>query len=204
MTNVYFYPDIYSEDDDLFEVSGNPNYAYYVKVNEIEKFLVDYLSAQNKFPVYITLTTYNDYEDTETLLKKLKLEYQITSLANIVLTSTEDGGMLKYKVPIFNIKITDVKALDTIISNTFWMAESNCTYIFSFSENVSFKNEIGRDWQGQDAEFSTILIDMSKETTTIGITHDANGFYLFSNLEESRSIEAIANQLPKYTIISGQ
>lgn len=204
MTNVYFYPDTYSEEDDLFEVSGKPKYAHYVEINEIEKFLVDYLRVQNKFPIYLTLTTYNDYEDIETLLKKLKQEYQIKSLANIVFTTTEDGGMFKYNIPIFKIKVTDAKALETIISNTFWMAESNCTYIFSFSENVSFKNKIGKDWRGKDAEFSTILIDMSKDTTTIGITHDANGFYLFSNLEESKSIETIAKQLPKYTILSGQ
>ncbi|MGM0834632.1 MAG: hypothetical protein ACQEV7_00640 [Bacillota bacterium] len=102
------------------------------------------------------------------------------------------------------INVTDVKALEAIITNTFWMAESNCTYIFSFSENVSFKNRIERDSRDKDAGISTILIDMSKNTTTIGITHDANGFYLFSNLEESKSIETIANQLPKYTILSAQ
>jgi len=204
VTNVYFYPDIYSEEDDLFKVIGKPKLAYYVEANEIEKFLVDYLRVQNIFPIYLTLTTYNDYADIETLLKKLKQEYQIRLLANISLTSTEEGGMLKYNIPIINVKITDSKALEVIISNTFWMAESNCTYIFSFTENVSFNNRIGKDWRGKDAEISTILIDMSKETTTIGITHDGNGLYLFSNLEESMSMKTIANQLPKYTILPAE
>lgn len=67
--NVNIYPDIYSEQDDLFEIIGEPKYKYYVEVKETEKLLIDYLCGLNKFPIYLTVSTYNDYEDLETELK---------------------------------------------------------------------------------------------------------------------------------------
>lgn len=190
--------------EDRYEIIGEPKYIYYVEVKEIEMLLIDYLNGLNKFPIYLTLTTYNDYEEFEELLIKLDQEYQVDSLSDVVYASTEDGGMIKYNVPIFKVNITDIVALKSIISNSFWMAESNCTYILSFTDNVSFKNGIGRDWKCKVAEFSTVLIDMSQETTAIGITHDAYGFLLFSNLEECHSVETISKQLPNYTIITGE
>lgn len=202
VTNVYFYPDAYSEKDDLFEVTGKPKYAHYIEVDEIEKFLIDYLCVLNKFPVYLTLTTYNDYEEIEALLIKLKQEYLVETLSDIVYSSTEDGGILKYHIPIIKVKITNVKALESIISSTFWLAESNCKYILSTSDNVSYKTEKGKDWRGKDVEYSTIFIDMTKETTTMGITHDAHGLYLFSNLEEYSSIVNLEDQLKNYKIVT--
>ncbi|KIY20551.1 hypothetical protein [Mesobacillus subterraneus] len=204
MTNVYFYPDAYSEEDDLFEVTGKPKYAHYIEVDEIEKFLIDYLCVLNKFPVYLTLTTYNDYEEIEVLLIKLKQEYLVETLSDIVYSSTEDGGILKYHIPIIKVNITNAKALESIISSTFWLAESNCKYIFSTSDNVSYKTEKEKDWRGKDVEYSTIFIDMTKETTTIGITHDAHGLYLFSTLEEYGSIFNIEKQLKNYTIVTNE
>jgi hypothetical protein len=190
--------------DDRYEIISEPKYIYHIEVKEIEKLLIDYLLGMNRFPIYLTITTYNDYEEFETLLKRTGQEYEVNSLADVVYASTEDGGMLKYNVPIFKVKITDAVALESIISNTFWMAESNCTFILSFSDNVSFKNEMGKDWKGKETEYSTILIDMTKETTTIGITHDAYGLLLFSDLEENRWIETIAQRLPNYTIVTGK
>jgi hypothetical protein len=189
--------------DDRYEIVGEPKYIYHIEVKEIEKLLIDYLCGMNKFPIYLTLTTYNDYEEFETLLKRLGQEYEVNSLADVVYTSTEDGGMLKYNVPIMKVKITDAVALESIIYNSFWMAESNCTFILSFSDNVSFKNEMGKDWKGKETEFSTFLIDMSQETMTLGITYDAHGLLLFSNLEEYKSVETIANQLLNYKINKG-
>ncbi|WP_108671792.1 hypothetical protein [Peribacillus acanthi] len=189
--------------DDRYEIIGEPKYIYHIEVKKIEKLLIDYLCGMNKFPNYLIITTYNDYEEFETLLKRLCQEYKVNSLADVVLASTEDGGMLKYNVPIFKVQITDVVALESIIRNSFWMAESNCTYILSFSDNVSFKNEMGKNWEGKETEYSKFLIDMSQETMTLGITYDAHGLLLFSNLEEHRSVDIIANQLPNYTILKG-
>lgn len=202
MTNVYFYLDTYSGEDDLFEVIGKPKYAHYVEVNEIAKFLVDYLCVQNKWPIYLTLTTYNDYEEVEDLLKKLRQEYHVDSLGDVAYISTEDGGMLEYHIPIIKVKITNIEALECIISSTFWLSESNCKYILSFSDNVTYTTEKGKDWRGKDVECSTIFIDMTKETTTIGITHDADGFYLLSNLEEYGSIVHIEEKLKNYRILT--
>jgi len=189
--------------EDRYEIIGEPKYKYYVEVKEIENLLIDLFCGLNKFPIYLTITIYNDYEEFETLLKRLGQEYEVNSLADVVYASTEEGGMLKYNVPIMKVIIRDAVALESIIRNSFWMAESNCTFILSFSDNVSFKNEMGKDWEGKETEFSTILIDMGQETTTLGITHDAYGFLLFSNLEEYRSVETIAKQLTKYTINKG-
>lgn len=198
MVDINVYPDMYSEQDDLFEIIGEPKYKYYIEVSEIEKLILDYLCGLNNFPIYLTVSTYNDYEHIETLLKNLRQEYQIQLLADVVYTSTEDGGMLKYNIPLFMINITDAMALKAIITNTFWMAESNCKYVISFSNNVSFKNKVEKDWRGKDIEVSTLLIDMRQQTSAIGITHDAHGFYLFSNLEEYRSMESVLKQFPKY------
>lgn len=189
--------------DDRYEIIGEPKYIYHIEVNEIEKLLIDYLLDMKMFPIYLTVTTYNDYEEFETLLKGLDQDYHVNSLADVVLASTEDGGMLEYNVPIFKVKITDAVALKSIISHSFWMAESNCTFILSFSDNVSIKNEMGQDWQGKEAEVSTILIDMSQVTMTMAITYDASGLLLFSNSEEHRSIDTIAKRLPDYSILKG-
>lgn len=190
--------------DDRYEMIGEPKYIYHIEVKEIEKLLIDYLHGMNRFPIYLTITTYNDYDEFETLLKRLGQEYEVNSLADVAYASTEDGGMLKYHVPIFKVTITDAVALESIIRNSFWMAESNCTFILSFSDNVSIKNRMGKDWNGKETEYSTILIDMTKETTAIAITHDAYGLLLFSSLEENRSIETIAHRLPNYTIVTGE
>jgi hypothetical protein len=198
MVNINISPDTYSEQDDLFQIIGNPKYKYYVEVSEIERFILDYFCGLNKFPLYLTMSTYNDYEHIETLLKNLGQDCQIQFLADIVYASTEDGGTLKYNVPLFTITITDAIALKAIITNTFWLGESNCTYFISFSNNISFKNEVEKDWRGKDIEVSTLLIDMSQQTTTICITHDAYGFYLFSNFEEYNSVESVIKQFPKY------
>lgn len=187
--------------EDRYEIIGEPKYKYYVEVKEIENLLIDLFGGLNKFPIYLTITTYNDYEEFETLLKRLGQEYEVNSLADVVYASTEEGGMLKYNIPVMKVSIRDAVALESIIRNSFWMAESNCTFILSFSDNVSFKNEMGKDWKGKETEYSTFLIDMSQETMTLGITYDAHGLLLFSNLEEYRSVETIANQLPKHTIL---
>ena len=186
--------------EDRYEIIGEPKYKYYVEAKEIENLLIDLFCGLNKFPIYLTITTYNDYEEFETLLKRLGQEYEVNSLADVVYASTEEGGMLKYNVPIMKVKIRDAVALESIIRNSFWMAESNCTFILSFSNNVSFKNEMGKDWKGKDIEYSTFLIDMSQETMTLGITYDAHGLLLFSNLEEYNSVETIAKQIPNYTL----
>jgi hypothetical protein len=202
VVNVRIHPDIYSEYDDSFEIIGEPKYKYYVEAKEIEKVLTDYLCGLNRFPIYLTVTTYDDYQELENLLNKLGQEYQVKILADKVLASTEDGGILEYNVPIIKVKLTTPNALKKIISNSFWLAETNCAYVISFSDNVSFKNEIGKDWRNKEMEYSILLIDMSKDTTTIVLTHDAYVFYLFSNLEECSSVEAFSKKLPKYTILS--
>jgi hypothetical protein len=190
--------------DDRYEIIGEPKYIYHIEVKEIEKLLIDYLCGMNKFPIYLIITTYNDYEEFETLLKMLGQEYEVNSLADVVYASTEESGMLKYNVPIMKVKIRDAVALEFIIRNSFWMAESNCTFILSFSDNVSFKNEMGKNWEGKETEYSMFLIDMSQETMTLGITYDAHGLLLFSNLEEHRSVETIEKLLPNYTIEPGE
>lgn len=121
--------------------NGISEVSSFIEVKEIKKLLIDYLFGLNNFPIYLTVTTYNDYEEFETVLKELDQDYQVNSLADVVLASTEDGGMIKYNVPIFKVKIMDGVALESIISHSFWMAESNCTYILSFTDHVSFKNE---------------------------------------------------------------
>lgn len=76
---------------------------------------MDYLCVLSKFPVYLTLTTYNDYEEIEALLIKLKQEYLVETLSDIVYSTTEDGGILKYHIPIIKVKITNVEALESIV-----------------------------------------------------------------------------------------
>ena len=202
MTNIYISNISHvNEYEDRVKIIGKPKYNYHVEVEKVEKLLIDYLSELNKFPVYLTITTYHDYEEFEASLKRLNQEYQVDLLANVVYTSTEDGGVLTYNVPIIKVKIINAASFKSIIYNSFWMAESNCTYVLSFTDNVSFKNEAGKDWRGKETELSTILIDMCQETTTLVITHDAHGFLLFSNLEEYNSAEMMAKQLPSYTTV---
>lgn len=190
--------------DDRYEIIGEPKYIYHIEVKEIEKLLIDYLHEINRFPIHLTITTYNDYDEFETLLKRLGQEYEVNSLADVAYVSTEDSEMLKYHVPLFKVKITDGVAFESIIRTSFWMAESNCTFILSCSDNVSIINKLGKDWKGKETEYSTILIDMTKESTSIAITHDAYGFLLFSDLEENKSIETIAQRIPNYTIVIGK
>lgn len=78
MKNVYFYPDVYSEADDLFEVIGKPKYAHYIEVDEIEKFLINYLCVLNKFPVYLTLSSFRLHSTA--LVALLKASVDLTGL----------------------------------------------------------------------------------------------------------------------------
>lgn len=192
------------EYDDRYEIVGRPKYIYYIEAKEIEEVLMDYVRRMNKFPIYLTAATYHDYDDFEALLKRLGQEYEINALADVAYASTSNGGMLRYHVPLFKVKITDQAAFETIIRESFWMAESNCTWILSFSDNVSFENRMGKDLFGKEAGHSAILIDMATETAAIGIGHDASGFMLYSNLEENKSINMIAQLLPCYTIVTGK
>lgn len=57
--------------DDRYEIIGEPKYIYHIEVKEIEKLLIDYLHEINRFPIHLTITTYNDYDEFETLLKRL-------------------------------------------------------------------------------------------------------------------------------------
>lgn len=195
--HVYQVNEIY---DDRYQLTGDPKYKYYVEAAALEHVLADYLRGIKKLPIYLTLTTYDNYQDLEALLTKLKQAYEIDFLADTVYATTEAGGTLKYHVPMVKIKIKNFGNLEKIINETFWMAESNCTFLISFSDNISFKNEVGKDLFGKPTGFSTFLIDMNVNTATIGITHDAHGFYLFSNLQEQNSIDTIAKRLPHYTI----
>lgn len=204
VTNVYFYPDNHSDKVDLFKVIGEPKYRYYVKVESIEKFLIEYLCRINKYPIYFTITTYDDYDGITALLTKLKQEYHLKRLGgDITYTSTADGGWVACHMLIIKAKITNTEALQSIISSTLWLAATNCfcTYILSFSDNISFTIEKAVDWNGEDIEHSTILIDMNEKTTTIGISYDAHGFYLFSNLDEYGSIDNISKQLQNYKVV---
>jgi len=193
--------DTYSDGDDSFKFMGEVKYRYYVETDKIGRLLTDFFCERNKFPIYLTFATYENFSEFEKLLKEENQEYEVGYLDNKVLTSTEDCSMLEYNVPVIKAKISGPSAMKKVIRGTFWIAASNPPHVFSNSDNLSFEKESGQNWLDEEVENSILKINMGENTTTILISHDAEGFYFFSNEEDYSTISSFISLLPSYCSI---
>jgi hypothetical protein len=184
--------DTHSETEDFFRVIGTPKYRYYVQPTEVKSMLSAYFRKISLLPVYVIFSTYHDFEDIEVLLKKLRQPYDIQRLADTC-TVMIDGKTVRYHVPLFRMQVDCINALQEIIVQTFWLAESNCSYIISFSNNVRVTTQITKSMRNKHVETSILQIDMNVPATTMCMAHDADGFYLFSNEETYSSVEKVYN-----------
>jgi len=198
MVDVTVRVDTYSEADNSFELMGEVKYRYYVEADKIGRLLTEFFCEKNKFPIYLTFATYENFSEFEKVLKEENQEFEVGYLDDKVLTSTEDGSMLEYNVPVIKAKISDPGAMKKVIGGTFWIAASNPPHVFSNSDNLSFEKESGQNWFGEEVENSVLKIDMGESTTTILISHDAYGFYFFSNEEDYSTISSFISLLPSY------
>lgn len=182
--NLYFISDFSDEDN----------------VEKNEKFLQEFLIAQNKYPIYITFVTYDDNEkDFIKYFSDNKLEYKLSYLEEQRTYYTLFKKHV-YHPPCFTVKITDPGLIKSVLEETYWLPTQNEFYAISYSENLSFKLEDVKEW-GKKKKLSIPNFQVNEQTTFITIFHDGAGFYLFSNEEKFSTLKNLCSHLPEGTVI---
>lgn len=171
----------------------------YVEGNK--DYLIDFLITQDKYPLYLTLVYIDD--EPQEIIKFLidnKIDYELKYLEEKRAYYTLFKKH-QYHPPCFTVQINDAYSLRQIIDETYWLAAQNDFYAISYSNNIVFKQEMVKEW-GKPRERSIPGFRIENDTTFVTVTHDGNGFYLFSNEEKFSTVKALCMHLPDKTIIT--
>ncbi|MDR0140050.1 hypothetical protein RFW18_20010 [Metabacillus idriensis] len=196
------------EADHHMRVDGSIQSIYFMSegtegdyVERNQKFLQDFLIAQDKYPLYLTFIAYDDHtKDIVSLFKEKKIEYTLTQLEEKRTYYT----LFKkhhYHPPCFTVKIMDSNILSFILEETYWLPAQNEFYSISYDRNLSFHLREIKEW-GRKKERSIPVIHVGAKTTFITISHDGAGFYLFSNEDKYSTVNNLCSHLPEGTIIT--
>jgi hypothetical protein len=183
---------------------GQLEKAYYLSAEEFEQnqiFLQEFLIAQENYPVYITFLVYDDQEEEyKSLLERKGIEYKFTYLEE-KRTYYDFTGRHQYHPPCFTAKVDDLESLRFLIGETYWLPAQNEFYFISYSDNLDFKQKAVREW-GRKKQRSIPVVKILEKTTFITVSHDGQGFYLFSNDEKFLTLEELCSRLPEGTVIT--
>ncbi|SEN96879.1 hypothetical protein SAMN05192533_1338 [Mesobacillus persicus] len=190
------------------KVEGELNSIYFIGegtegdyVDSNKSYLLDFLMAQNQYPLYLTFIPYDDQvEEFITFLQENKMDYRFFHLEE---TRTYYTLFKKhqYHPPCFVVEVIDSLSLKLLVEETFWLPAQNEFYAISYSDNIAFRLESVKEW-GRKKERSIPVFKVEGDTTFIMIFHDGAGFYLFSNEEKYSTVEELCSRLPKGTVIT--
>lgn len=190
------------------KINGNIKHVYYIGAhmdgnndNVDQLFLQRFLLAQYKYPIYLTFVVFdNEEEDMMALLEKHHIPYSMIHLEEMGTYYTLFKKH-RYHPPCFTIQIMDATVLEFILEETYWRAEANEFFCFSYGNNLQFELNTVTEW-GRKKERSFAIFNGDTFTTYITIEHDGRGFYLFSNEEKYKSIESLCENFPEGCVIT--
>jgi hypothetical protein len=195
------------ESGHYLKLDGKLDTAYFVSAEGEEyveghkNFLRDFLSYQDKYPIFISFVVYDDQIDDYTnLLNDNNIEFTLIYLEE-KRTYYNLSGRHQYHPPCFTSRIEDLHSLDMILKETFWLPAQNEFYCISFSDNLMFKLEEVIEW-GRKRKRSIPILKVEERTTFFTIFHDGAGFYIFSNEEKYSTLSKFMSRLPKETLIT--
>ncbi|WP_121614255.1 hypothetical protein [Mesobacillus foraminis] len=196
--------------DDLghyVRLDGTLDSAYFIGadgedyVERNKDFLLDFLTYQNKYPLFITFIVYDEQtEEYINLLNQNKIDFRLNNLEE-KRTYYDYLGKHQYQPPCFTAKINDSESLALLINETYWLPTQNEFYSISFSDNLMFESIEVIEWL-RKTKRSMATFKIEAETTFITIFHDGAGFYLLSNEEKYFPLDKFIASLPKGTVIT--
>lgn len=171
----------------------------YVEWNR--QFLVDFLSNQAIFPLYVSFIVYDDMlEEMVAQFREKGYEFT-TELLEAKNYYWTDNKKIGYFPPCFRLVIPDVVTLDAVLRETYWLPAQNEFLSVSTVDNLRFiirEVPLGKHKTTKVAD-PTFRTD--KPVTFITIEHDGQGFHLFSNEGKYATIEGLQQQLPENTVV---
>ena len=180
-----------------FRIKGNLQVAYTVQtetdgedeLKHNKEFLLQFLTHQNKYPLFLT---FEDYDDKYTnFLRENKLEFTLN-----VLKKTKNKSDY-----YFTVKIPDADTLAFLLNETYWLASQDNFYWLSFSANLVFELVKVKEWI-MVMYRPAPTFEMDSNSTIITTDHDGLGFRLLSNEEKYETLESFLKNLPKDTTIT--
>lgn len=171
----------------------------YVEWNR--QFLVDFLSKQAIFPLYISFIVYDEMlEEISAQFddKEYKFTYELLEAKNYYWT---DNKKIGYQPPCFRLVAPNVETLDAVLRETYWLPAQNEFLAVSTVNNLSFVTKEVLLGKHKMTKVSDPTFSTDELVTFMTIEHDGQGFHLFSNEDKYATIEDVQKQLPENTVV---
>ncbi|MGB6407400.1 MAG: hypothetical protein WBF39_07980 [Planococcus donghaensis] len=160
--------------------------------DETRKFLTDFISAQDSFPVFLVMEPFGDVSsELVRLLEDNRIAFTIRT-----------EGMKNKSIPVLKIMLKDAHSLKLIIDETFWIANSNNFYALSFSDNCIYKSATRKTLWGRKKPLVHPFFEMKEASTVISIWYDGDGFNLYTNDLRYKTMESLKGYLPEGTSVA--
>ncbi|MDN3450368.1 hypothetical protein QMA09_09205 [Planococcus sp. APC 3906] len=159
--------------------------------DETRKFLTDFISAQDSFPVFLVMEPFGDVSsELVRLLEDNRIAYTVRT-----------EGMKNKSIPVLKIVLKDAHSLKIIVDQTFWIANSNNFYALSFSDNCTYKSATRKTLWGRKKPYMHPFFEMKEASTVISIWYDGDGFNLYTNDHRYKTLESLKSHLPEGTLV---
>lgn len=159
--------------------------------DETRKFLTDFISAQDSFPVFLVMEPFGDVSsELVRLLEDNRIAYTVRT-----------KGMKNKSIPVLKIVLKDAYSLKLIIDETYWIANSNNFYALSFSDNCTYKLGTRKTIWGREKPFMHPFFEMKEASTVFTIWYDGDGFNLYTNDRRYKTLESLKSHLPEGPLV---
>lgn len=161
----------------------------YVEGNR--QLLYDFLSAQERYPLYLYFTVYEGmYEELHAMFCANHIEHTVETLE-------VKNNYSSYYPHCFRVVVKDVIELELLLKKTFWLPAQNEFYAISFTDNLRFVAKEVPIRKKVMTKVSVPTFKTDEPATFFIIEADAQGFFLFSNEEEYATVDQLLKRLPE-------
>ncbi|CAG9622157.1 hypothetical protein [Sutcliffiella rhizosphaerae] len=182
--------ELWIAEDYEFELQPAGFYSFYIsKFEEIDyqvenkELLLEMITQLDTFPLYVFMEAYDDDEnEIRSFLNEKGLYYHVENLKEKRQYMT-DGKTFTYHPPLFQIEIISIDTLEWLLEKTYYLALQNQFYGISLRRKLHFNHE---------GVFSVPILS----DTTFKIGHDGQGFEVYSNSKNLKSLSDITKLLP--------
>lgn len=151
--------------------------------------LVDFLCAQNSYPIYLIAETFGDVsKEITNLMEDHDIAYSVRM-----------EGTKNKAFPVLKVVLKDAHSLRVVIEKTYWIAVANNFFSLSFSDNCQYKTAMRKTIWGREKPYVHPFYTMKEPSTVVLIWHDGDGFNLFTNEPRYKTFENLAQHLPEGT-----
>ncbi|MBZ5203029.1 hypothetical protein HU147_17650 [Planomicrobium chinense] len=199
MNQVYVTQEAINSDEEFIRFDEIENVSkFYIGPCNVENYneltrdiLIEFICAQANFPVFLTFEPYKDVvERIERAFQNKQIPY-----------SLRFERQKNKSIPVFLVAIHDSTALHFVLQETYWLASSNQFYVFSFSENIRYSQEVMKSIFGFNKSILLPYIQMSPPATVLKVWHDGQGFLLYTSDSRYSSVEKLMRSFPKSRIV---